>query len=147
MSRRPDKGRGTSKPSPEAYMQLLLSRGAWTKALAVRKLLDRGVPEETARRLVEKYEQAGFFDDAAYALLFVDTHPEWGPRRLRYELVRRGVDDDDIMTALEEVDEEERARSLARDWLSSGLEASRVEQRLLRRGFSPSASRRAVRPE
>lgn len=146
MSRQPDISSGTSKPSPEAYIQLLLSRGAWTRALAVRKLLDRGVPEETARKLVEKYEQAGFFDDAAYALLFVDTHPEWGPRRLRYELVRRGVDDDDIMTALEEVDEEERARSLARDWLNSGLEASRVEQRLLRRGFSSGASRRAVRP-
>jgi len=144
LSRRPDVGAARMKGSPEAYLLFVLSRAPLTRATAIRKLRERGVATDAAEALVEKFEETGYIDDAAYALLFVDSHPEWGPRRLRDELSARGVARDLIERALEEVDEVERALSLATEWRSLGMERAKIEGRLIRRGFSASACRKAV---
>ena len=144
MSRRPDEGGVRMKGSPEVYLLSLLSRTPLTRAAAIRKLRDRGVAADVAEALAAKFEEAGYIDDAAYALLFVDSRPEWGPRRLRDELAARGVARDLIERALEEVDELERALSLATEWRSLGMERAKIEGRLVRRGFSASVCRKAV---
>lgn len=132
------------KGSPEVYLLSLLSRTPLTRAAAIRKLRDRGVAADVAEALAAKFEEAGYIDDAAYALLFVDSRPEWGPRRLRDELSARGVAREPIERALDEVDEVERALSLASEWRSLGMERAKIEGRLIRRGFSASACRKAV---
>ena len=144
MSKQPEKTSSSGGKSPEVYLNTLLSRGVWTKTVAIRKLIDRDVPEAEAESLVEKYEELGYFDDGAYAFLFVESHPEWGMYRLRDELRRRGVAQKHILHALDEVDEDERALLLAADWISGGMERRRVEERLLRRGFSHQACRNAL---
>lgn len=139
---RPDEGDGSERF--DGYLQVLFAKGIWTRRQVVGKLTARGASEEEAEAVAERWRLAGFIDDEAYALLFVDGHPGWGVRRLRDELRRRGVPEAIIGEALEEVDEGKAALSTAREWLESGVERRRVEGRLLRRGFSPSAVRGAL---
>lgn len=49
-----------------------------------------------------------------------------------------------LSAALEEVDEEERASSLAAEWRERGVERQKIEERLIRRGFSPSLCRKIL---
>ena len=110
MSKQPERKKIPGAKNPEAYLHSLLSNGVWTKAVVLRKLQGRGIPEEEAEKLIDKYEEAGFFDDGAYALLFVESHPEWGVYRLRDdyggEALRRsiyrpwGKDEDENAAAL-----------------------------------------------
>lgn len=139
-----------SSPEPredafEKYLLSLLTRGAWTEMQILEKLKKRGAEEDQAKSLVRKYRNAGYLDDRSYALLFTETHEEWGCRRLRDELRRRGVKESFLSAALEEVNEEERASSLAAEWHERGMEERKIEGRLLRRGFSPSLCRKIVR--
>ncbi|MDI9370821.1 MAG: RecX family transcriptional regulator [Synergistaceae bacterium] len=141
MSRQRDRRRGRS---PEDYLVSLLDHSPQTRGVALEKLLRRGVPRDEAEELLDRFEQAGWIDDAAYAVLFVDSHEEWGLRRLRDELAARGVARDLVERALEEVDEEDRAAALVEEWSSLGMERSKMEGRLLRRGFSPSVCRNSL---
>ncbi len=129
----------------EGYILALLSRGAWTKKQVLEKLASRGAGKDRAEGLVRKYADAGYLDDRSYALLFAETHGDWGCRRLRDELRRRGVKDSLIASALETVDEEARALHLAAAWHRQGMEGRKMEGRLLRRGFSPSLCRKVAR--
>lgn len=138
-----------SSPEPpedafEKYLLSLLTRGAWTEKQILEKLKIRGADEDQAKSLVRKYRNAGYLDDRSYALLFAETHEEWGRRRLRDELLRRGVRESFLSAALEEVDEEERASSLAAEWRERGVERQKIEGRLIRRGFSPSLCRKIL---
>jgi len=144
LSKRPERKKKYAAQNPERYLYSLLSYGVWTKAQAFGKLRGRGVSEEEAEMLLSKFEEAGFFDDGAYALLFVESHPEWGERRLRDELRRRGVASEYIQRALEETNEEENALSLAVEWLRIGMDSEKIKGRLLRRGFSGGACRNAL---
>ena len=148
MWKPPDPIMSSSEPPEDAhekYLLSLLTRGAWTEMQILEKLKKRGAEEDQAKSLVRKYRNAGYLDDRSYALLFAETHEEWGCRRLRDELRRRGVSEFLLSAALEEVDEEERAASLAAEWHERGMEGRKIEGRLLRRGFSPSLCRKIVR--
>jgi len=144
LSKQPERNKIPGAKSLEAYLHLLLSNGVWTKAVVLRKLQGRGIPEEEAEKLIDKYEEAGFFDDGAYALLFVESHPEWGVYRLRDELRRRGVAQEHILKALEGKDEDENAAALAGEWIRMGIDRRKIGERLLRRGFSGNACRNAL---
>lgn len=135
----------------ERYLLNLLSRGALPSAKAREKLHARGADPDRAEELIERFTEAGYLDDRVYALLYAESHREWGCRRLRDELGRRGVDEGFIGEALETVDEEGRAYALAFEWARCGTEEKKIAGRLLRRGFSFSLSRkiaaRACGPE
>ena len=144
MSKQPERKKKPGAKKPEEYVHSLLTSGVWPKAVVLRKLQDRGIPEEEAEMLIDKYEEAGFFDDGAYALLFVESHPEWGIYRIRDELRRRGVAQEHILKALEEKDEDENAAALAGEWIRMGIDRRKIGERLLRRGFSRNACRNAL---
>lgn len=144
MSKQPEREKKHGAKNTEAYLHSLLSSGVWTKAVVLRKLQGRGIPEKEAQMLIEKYEEAGFFDDGAYALLFVESHPEWGIYRLRDELRRRGVAQEHILKALEEKNEDENAAALVVEWIRMGIDRRKIGERLLRRGFSRNACRNAL---
>ncbi len=135
----------------EKYLLNLLSRTALPSAQAREKLAARGADPERAEELIERFTEAGYLDDRAYALLYVESHPEWGQRRLRDELRRRGVKSDFILEALEEADEENRAADLASEWAGYGTDEKKIVGRLLRRGFplplSMEVAKRACGPE
>lgn len=83
--------------------------------MALRK---RDVPDEAAAAVLERFDEVGLIDDAAFAGQWVrarHTGRGLARRAIAVELRRKGVDDDLAHEALAEVDsaaEERRAREL-----------------------------------
>lgn len=120
------------------------SRGELAKALA-----ERRVPEPAAAEVLDRFEEVGLVDDAAFAESWVrsrQSRRHLSKRVLRQELVRKGVGRDEIDNALEQVgsdDEYAAAEELAAKKLRtmSGLDRAvqyrRIAGVLGRRGFGP----------
>lgn len=110
-------------------------------------LLRRGVPEEVADRVLDRFVQVGLIDDTAFAQLWVDSRQRTrGSARavLRQELRSKGVGDDDAARALEGIDDEaERARAIelvqarvrSMQRLEPQVRVRRLVSMLMRRGY------------
>jgi regulatory protein len=142
--KRPDGKASGGSPDHERYLLTLLSRGVLPVARVRDKLAARGASPEETDGLVLRFSEAGYLDDRAYALLFADSHPDWGPLRLRDELRARGVESSFIREALDTIEEEVRADALAKEWAGCGMEKKKIVGRLLRRGFSFSICRKVA---
>jgi regulatory protein len=125
------------------------------------KLASKQVPEEIATRLLDRFEEVGLIDDAAFARLWVDQRQSadgkgLARRALAQELRRKGVDDETAREALDEVDpgaEEESARALVRRKLRSlsryddTTATRRLVGMLARKGYSSGLAFSVVRDE
>jgi regulatory protein len=127
------------------------------------KLAKRLVPDEIATRLLDRFEEVGLVDDAAFARMWVDARQSGkglARRALAQELRRKGIADEVAREALDEVDpddEEATARALVAKRLRSmgRLDATTKTRRLVgmlaRKGYAPgmamSVVREAVRAE
>ena len=121
------------------------------------KLAKRGVPDELAGELLDRFTEVGLIDDAAYARQWVESrHRSRGlaPRALAQELRRKGIDDEDSKTALEQIDESDQraaARALVDKKLRSmrGLDRQVATRRLAgllaRKGYSAGLAFSVVR--
>ncbi|HLO03316.1 MAG TPA: regulatory protein RecX [Symbiobacteriaceae bacterium] len=58
----------------------------------VERKLARRWPEELITRVIARLERGGWLDDGAFARVYMEAHPGYGPRRLLGDLVRKGVD-------------------------------------------------------
>lgn len=102
------------------------------------KLAKRGVPDDLAGRLLDRFTEVGLVDDAAFARLWVEgRHRSRGlaPRALAHELRRKGVDDETAKEALEGLDERAQraaARTLVEKKLRSlrGVDRATATRRL-----------------
>jgi regulatory protein len=124
-----------------------------------KKLAQRKVPPEIATRLLDRFEEVGLVDDAAFAREWVAQRQEGrglARRALAQELRRKGIDDEvarDALGAIDPDDEVESARLLVRRKLRSmrGLETDKAVRRLVgmlaRKGHSSSVAYRVVREE
>ena len=123
------------------------------------KLRQRNVPDDVAARLLDRFEEVGLVDDAAFAHSWVSgRHAARGlaPRALAQELRRRGVDDDVAREALDQLgdaEQEATARSLVRKKLRSldrfdeATQTRRLVGMLARKGYPPGLAFRVVRDE
>jgi regulatory protein len=121
------------------------------------KLAKRGVPDELAAELLDRFTEVGLVDDAAYARQWVESrHRSRGlaPRALAQELRRKGVGDDDTKAALEQIDDadqREAARALVDKKLRSmrGLDhhvaTRRLAGLLARKGYAAGLAFSVVR--
>ena len=125
----------------------LLERQGRTEYQLREKLLQSEYPAEAVEDAVSYVKQYHYVDDERYARVFIRSHQEKrSKRRIRQDLMRRGVSDDIIDLCMEEeYDTSERAQIkelLAKksfspdtaDWQEYG----RIYRFLLRRGFSGS---------
>lgn len=116
----------------------------------------KGVPDDAATEVLDRFGELRLVDDAGFATGWVES----GQRRLksrrvlRQELATKGVDVDLANEALAQVDDEQEyaaALALARKKTAAtrGLEAPvryrRIAGALARRGFSGGVTHRAVR--
>ena len=134
-----------------------LSAAPRTRAELSTDLAKRGVPEDVAREVLDRFEDVHLIDDAAFAHLWVESrHRGKGVARsvLRQELRRKGVDDDTIAAALQQVSDEseaDRARALVERKLPSLARYDRATQErrlaslLMRRGYSGGLAGTVVR--
>ena len=102
------------------------------------KLAQREVPEEIATRLLDRFEEVGLVDDAAFARGWVEQRQSGrglARRALAQELRRKGIDDEVAREALDEIDPDDEvaaARTLVRRKLRTvrGLEQQVAVRRL-----------------
>lgn len=136
-----------------------LTGRARTRAELATKLASKGVPDEVAQPLLDRFTEVGLVDDEAFARTWVEQRQQGkglAGRALAQELRRKGVADETVREVLDEVPadaEEEAARRLVRSRLRSvqGLDADRATRRLVgalaRKGHGPGTAYRVVREE
>lgn len=154
-------GDGAERPRDEAEA----AREICLRQLAVRPrtraelagaLTRRGISAEVAAEVLDRYDEVGMIDDAAFARAWVTSrHAGRGlaRRALATELRQRGVDSDVAREALGELDEETEsatARALAQRRLrSTNGPPEAVFRRLVgmlaRKGYPPGVAIRAVK--
>jgi regulatory protein len=137
----------------------LLTDAPRSRAQLAAAMARKGVPEDVAETVLDRFTQVGLVDDAQYAALLVRSrHAERGlaSSALRLELRRRGVDGAIAQAALDEItaeDEEAMARRLVARKLAAtaGLEPQvRVRRTLAalgRKGYPPGLVGRLIRAE
>ncbi|WFE60633.1 regulatory protein RecX [Micromonospora sp. WMMD712] len=127
-----------------------------TRAELAAALAKRGISEEVSAGVLDRYDEVGIIDDAAFARAWVSSrHAGRGlaRRALANELRRRGVDGEVASEALDELDEEteaETARALVdRKLRTARGEPDAVFRRLVgmlaRKGYPPGVAIRAVK--
>jgi len=148
---------------PEAVARTILldqlTGRARSRSDLAAKLAQRNVPEEIAVRLLDRFEEVGLVDDAAFARGWVEQRQSGrglARRALAQELRRKGIDDEVAREALDEIDPEhevEAARTLVRRKLRSvsdldqQVAVRRLTGMLARKGYPPSVAFRVVREE
>jgi len=148
---------------PEAVARTILldqlTGRARSRSDLAAKLAQRNVPEEIAVRLLDRFEEVGLVDDAAFARGWVEQRQSGrglARRALAQELRRKGIDDEVAREALDEIDPEhevEAARTLVRRKLRSVSDVDqqvavrRLTGMLARKGYPPSVAFRVVREE
>ncbi|HET6937227.1 MAG TPA: regulatory protein RecX [Nocardioides sp.] len=127
------------------------------------KLAAKLVPPEIAGRLLDRFEEVGLVDDAAFARTWVSQRQSAGGggkglarRALAQELRRKGVDDEttrEVLDELDPADEEAAARELVRRKLRtlSRIDDQTATRRLVgmlaRKGYSSGLAFSVVRDE
>jgi regulatory protein len=164
MRREPDADLDTGpEADPESVARKILldqlTGRARTRSELATKLAQREVPDDVATRLLDRFEEVGLVDDAAFAREWVEQRQSGrglARRALAQELRRKGVDAEVVRETLDEVDpddEVEAARSLVRAKLRSvrSLEHDKAVRRLVgmlaRKGHSSSVAFRVVKDE
>nr|WP_297655283.1 regulatory protein RecX [Pseudonocardia sp.] len=143
----------------EVCLRLLTDRARTRQELA-QALTRKGLPDEAAHTVLERFDEVGLIDDAAFAGQWVRSrhqHKGLAKRAIAMELRRKGVDDEVAGEALAEVDtesEELRARELVDRKLRT-VPADTPEQRkkaaqrlvgmLARKGYGGGIAYRVVR--
>jgi regulatory protein len=132
------------------------SRGLGRRALAV-ELRRKGVADDVAERVLGRYTEVGLIDDAAFAQAWVQSrHAGRGlaRRALAAELRQRGVADDTVKEAVEELapeQEESAARELVAKRMAAtrGMDPVKRTRRIVgvlaRKGYSGGLAYRVVR--
>ncbi|MDQ4008867.1 MAG: RecX family transcriptional regulator, partial [Actinomycetota bacterium] len=112
-----------------------------------------------AQRLLDRFEEVGLVDDAAFARAWVESrHTGRGlaRRALAQELRRKGVSDDlaaEVLDGIDPEDETELARRLVRrklrtmGRLDDRAKVRRLTGMLARRGYAPGVAMGVVREE
>jgi regulatory protein len=120
-------------------------------------LAERGVPDDAAETVLDRFTEVGLIDDEAFARAWVSSRQSGrglARRALRAELRAQGVDDDVAAVAVESVDdddERETARRLVERRLRSmgGLDRATATRRLMgmlaRKGYSGGLAAGVVR--
>jgi regulatory protein len=118
-----------------------------------RYLAGKQVPEDLVAQSVDRLAGAGLLDDHAFARFWVENRESFRPRgtlALRYELRRKGVSDEAIEAAIQEVDEADGAYQAARAQarrlahVDRGTFHRRLAGYLGRRGYSYEIVRETV---
>jgi regulatory protein len=105
----------------------LLSAAPRTRAELAAALHRKGVPENVAEEVLGRFAEVGLIDDMAFASAWVESrHYSRGlaRRALAAELRQRGVGDDEVRDAVDELDPQQEAAT-ARRLVDAKLAASR----------------------
>jgi regulatory protein len=155
----PEQHLGDPEAVARAICLRLLTQRARSRSELAGALARRGVPEEAATNVLDRFTDVGLIDDAALAQNMAGAqHGERGlaRRAVAAKLRQRGLDDDAVGAALAGIDaESERARAAqlvarrrrALDGLSPEVQARRLVALLARKGYGAGLAHEVVRAE
>ncbi|HEX7107482.1 MAG TPA: regulatory protein RecX [Acidothermaceae bacterium] len=135
----------------------LLTAAPRTRAQLAVAMAKRGVPDDVATQVLDRFTEVGLIDDAAFAAAWVRSRqPRRGlaPRALARELRDKGVAEPVVVEAIAAVDRddvESTARTLARRkarasvGLPTEVRVRRLAGMLARKGYPSDVALRAVR--
>lgn len=148
---------------PESVARTILLDALTGRARSRKELRERlatkGVPDDLAERLLDRFTDVGLVDDEAFARSWVESRQRsrgLARRALAQELRRKGVDDETSRAALDDLDparEEEAARQLVRKRLHSlrsvdpATATRRLAGLLARKGYPAGLAFAVVRDE
>jgi len=144
----PEDPPGDPETVAKAICLRLLTVAARPRAALALALRKRGIPDDVAETVLDRFTEVGLIDDEAYAQAFVATKQRdrgLGASALRTELRRKGVDDEVVAGAVDGIDQEaerNRARALIERRVDAAMGAGPVAARrrlaglLARRGYS-----------
>lgn len=154
-------GQGEREADPESFARSialrLLTGAPRSRHQLAEAMARRGVEEQVAEKVLDRFTEVGLIDDAEYARMLVRSQREsrsLARRALAVELRRRGIGDEEAAAALADVDpeaEEESARELLRRRWRSGpgldpqVQSRRAVAMLARKGYPPGLSAKLVR--
>ena len=152
---------GEAPSDPENVARILVLRrldaAPRTRVELERYLAQRGIPEDVACCVLDRFTEVGLIDDRAYAQGWVRSRHGTrglGRRAVAQELRRKGVSDDVIAEALDPIDPEQerrRAYELARSrypqviGLPYATQVRRLMGALTRRGYDVGVAGAVVR--
>ncbi|MBM7081697.1 regulatory protein RecX [Micromonospora humidisoli] len=155
----PTSGESTPRDEGEVAREICLRQLAVrprTRAELAGALAKKGISDEVSAQVLDRYDEVGIIDDAAFARAWVSSrHNGRGlaRRALANELRQRGVDGEVASEALGELDEETEAQT-ARALVDRKLRTARGEPdavfrrlvgMLARKGYPPGVAIRAVK--
>lgn len=142
--------------SAKARMARLCSRREYCSVEIDAKLREYGLSGDECAEVLDALQSGGYIDDRRYARSYAGDRfrlHRWGRRKIRYELIGRGIPEDLARAAVESLSEDEylnTIRYLASKKLSNlppaenrvGLQ--KVIEYLIRKGFEPEIVRPVV---
>ncbi len=155
----PGQARDPAAAAQAVCLRLLATRPR-TRAELRGSLARKGIGEDTAGAVLDRLEEVGLVDDAAFAEMWVHSRHMYSGRArkaLLTELRHKGVDDSVAREAAEEVDsaaEEQRARELVEKKLRGAgppedekVAMRRLVSMLARKGYPQGLAIRVAREE
>jgi regulatory protein len=130
-----------------------------TRAQLSDAMARRGVPEDVAEAVLERFEEIHLIDDQEFARMWVESRRMGrglARRALTYELRQRGVADDTVREAVDGIGDEDElsvARGLVRRRLPAlarddpARRTRRLAGMLARKGYSSGLAMAAIRAE
>jgi regulatory protein len=153
----PDEPPGDPESVARAICLRLLTQRARSRGELAEALATRGVPDEAATAVLDRFTEVGLIDDAALAESLAGAqHRERGlaRRAVAAKLRQRGLDDEVVGAALRQIDpdsERARARDLvarrqrALAGLPPDIQARRLVGLLARKGYGSAMAYEVVR--
>ncbi|MGI8677656.1 MAG: regulatory protein RecX [Jatrophihabitans sp.] len=135
----------------------MLERKARSRSELAQALTKRGVPDDAARRVLDRFGEVGLIDDAALAELVASTqHRERGlaRRAVATKLRQRGFDDAVVGAALDGIDQDDEhakafelatRRSQALVGLPVAVQTRRLVGLLARKGYGAATAYQVVK--
>lgn len=152
----PEQDLGDPESVARAICLRLLTQRARSRAELATALAKRGVPDDAARRVLDRFVEVGLIDDAALAFGLAEAqHQARGlsRRAVAAKLRERGLADevDAALAGIDGADERQRARELVAKRLPSlrgvppDVQARRLAGLLARKGYSAGLAYAVVR--
>ena len=138
-----NKNNKNNKNAREEFFKYILGR-ICSRFQAEEYLKRKKINESERENLLNEAEELNLIDDLNYAKIFIDSHLNWGNKKISFELMRRKISRENIKLAFEDCENETSRIKKFISALNNSLDENKIISRLRSRGFNESSIRSAL---